>query len=102
MGYIVVASASVLKIAILISAMKAVYEGRLSLEQRVPIEARYQNNDSGCLQHMTPDFKVSLRDALVMMIIVSDNTCTGAVVDLLGLDYINSFSRSIGMKGTTH
>jgi beta-lactamase class A len=51
---------------------------------------------------LTADFSVSLRDALVMMIIVSDNTCTGAVADLLGLDYINSFSRSIGMKGTTH
>jgi beta-lactamase class A len=102
LGDMVVPSASVRKIAILMSAMRAVHEGRLSLGQRLPIEARYQNNDSGCFQHMTADFSVSLRDALVMMIIVSDNTCTGAVADLLRLDYINSFSRSIGMKGTTH
>ena len=37
-----------------------------------------------------------------MMIIVSDNTCTGTVVDMVGLDQINALSRSIGMKGTTH
>ncbi|MBM3925508.1 MAG: serine hydrolase [SAR202 cluster bacterium] len=102
LGGVVVPSASVRKIAILMAAMKASHEGRLSLGQRVPIEARYQNNDSGCFQHLTADFSISLRDALVMMIIVSDNTCTGAVADLLGLEYINSFSRSMGMKGTTH
>ncbi len=102
MGEVVVPSASVRKIAILMTALKAVYEGKLSLDQRVPIEARYQDNDSGCFQHLQPNFSVSLRDALVMMIIVSDNTCTGAVVDILGLDQINNFSRSAGMVGTTH
>ena len=101
-GNVVVPSASVRKIAILMTALKAVYEGKVSLDQRVPIEARYQANDSGCFQHLQPDFSVSLRDALVMMIIVSDNTCTGAVVDILGLDQVNSFSRSVGMVGTTH
>jgi len=47
-GDVVVPSASVRKIAILMSAMKAVHEGQLSLSQRVPIEAKYQNNDSSC------------------------------------------------------
>ena len=101
-GDVVVPSASVRKIAILMTALKAVYEGKLSLDQRVPIEARYQDNDSGCFQHLEPDFSISFRDALVMMIIVSDNTCTGAVADILGLDQINTFSRLVGMRGTTH
>jgi beta-lactamase class A len=37
-----------------------------------------------------------------MMIIVSDNACTGMLADMVGLDAINELSRSIGMKGTTH
>jgi beta-lactamase class A len=37
-----------------------------------------------------------------MMIIVSDNTCTGTVVDLVGLGEIQRWCDAIGMKGTTH
>ena len=37
-----------------------------------------------------------------MMIIVSDNTCTGTVVDMVGLEAINALSQSVGMRGTTH
>jgi beta-lactamase class A len=37
-----------------------------------------------------------------MMIIVSDNTCTGLVVDLVGLEAVQRFCASIGMTGTIH
>jgi beta-lactamase class A len=101
-GHEVVPSASTRKIAIMMAALKAVNEGKLSLEQPVTIQARYQDNDSGCFQHLRPGFTIQLYDALVMMIIVSDNTCTGMVADLVGLDQINALCRSIGMQGTTH
>ena len=101
-GHVVVPSASTRKIAIMMAALKAVNEGKLALEQPVTIQARYQNNDSGCFQHLRPGFTIQLYDALVMMIIVSDNTCTGMVADLVGLDQINALCRSIGMQGTTH
>lgn len=101
-GHEVVPSASTRKIAIMMAALKAVNEGKLSLEQPVTIQARYQDNDSGCFQHLRPGFTIQLYDVLVMMIIVSDNTCTGMVADLVGLDQINALCRSIGMQGTTH
>jgi beta-lactamase class A len=101
-GDVVVPSASTRKIAILMAALKAVNEGSLALDQPVTIQAKYQDNDSGTFQHLQPGFTIQLRDALVMMIIVSDNTCTGTVADLVGLDNVNALCRSIGMKGTTH
>jgi beta-lactamase class A len=101
-GHGVVPSASTRKIAIMMTALKAVHEGKLALEQPVTIQAQYQNNDSGCFQHLQPGFTIQLRDALVMMIIVSDNTCTGTVVDMVGLDPINALCQAIGMRGTTH
>jgi beta-lactamase class A len=101
-GHVVVPSASTRKVAIMMAALKAVHEGKLSLEQPVTIQAKYQDNDSGCFQHLRPGFTIQLYDALVMMIIVSDNTCTGMVADLVGLDQINALCRSIGMQGTTH
>ena len=84
------------------AALKAVHEGKLALDQPVTIEAKYQNNDSGCFQYLQPGFTITLRDVLVMMIIVSDNTCTGTVADMVGLDAINALCQSIDMRGTTH
>jgi beta-lactamase class A len=84
------------------AALKAVNDGKFALDQSITIEARYQANKSGVFQHLQPGFTIQFKDALTMMIIVSDNTCTGTVADMLGLDQINAFCDSIGMMGTTH
>src|SRR2546425_6711916 len=102
LGDVPVPSASTRKISIMMAALAAVHAGKLSLDQRVTIEAKYQDNDSGTFQHLTPGFSITVRDALVMMIIVSDNTCTGTVVDMVGLENIQRYCESIGMTGTAH
>ena len=102
LGDVPVPSASTRKISIMMAALAAVHAGKLSLDQRVTIEAKYQDNDSGTFQHFQPGFTIQFRDALTMMIIVSDNTCTGTVADLVGLDAVNALCRSIRMTGTTH
>ncbi|HXJ84316.1 MAG TPA: serine hydrolase [Candidatus Methylomirabilis sp.] len=101
-GDVPVPSASTRKISIMMAALSAVHAGKLALDQHVTIESRYQDNDSGTFQHLTPGFWITFRDALVMMIIVSDNTCTGTVVDLVGLGEIQRYCESIGLIGTTH
>jgi len=102
LGDVPVPSASTRKISILMAALSAVHAGKVALDQKVTIEARYQDNDSGTFQHLSPGFWITLRDALVMMIIVSDNTCTGMVVDLVGLAQIQQYCEALGMKGTVH
>ena len=102
LGDVPVPSASTRKISIMMAALAAVHAGKLSLDQRVTIEAKYQDNDSGTFQHLTPGFWITLRDALVMTIIVSDNTCTGLVVDLVGLDNVQRYCEAVGMTGTIH
>jgi beta-lactamase class A len=97
-----VPSASTRKISIMMAALKAVHDGKLSLDQKVTIEAKYQDNDSGTFQHLTPGFWITFRDCLVMMIIVSDNTCTGTVVDMVGLGEIQRLCESVGMTRTIH
>ena len=101
-GTVPVPSASTRKISIMMAALATVHAGKLSLDQKVTIEARYQDNDSGTFQHLTPGFWITFRDALVMMIIVSDNTCTGTVVDLVGLETVQRWCESVGLTGTTH
>ncbi|MGE0059407.1 MAG: serine hydrolase [Dehalococcoidia bacterium] len=101
-GDVVVPSASTRKVAILMTALKQVHEGTLRLDQPLEMLAKYQNNTSGTFQHLAPGFTITLKDALTMMIIVSDNTCTGTVSDIVGLDNVQALCNSIGMKGTFH
>ncbi len=101
-GDVPVPSASTRKISIMMAALASVHAGKLALDQAVRMDAKYQDNDSGTFQHLTPGFSITLRDALVMMIIVSDNTCTGTVVDLVGLDAVQRYCEAVGMKKTTH
>src|SRR5437762_13612892 len=95
LGDVPVPSASTRKISIMMAALAAVHSGKLALDQKVTIEARYQDNDSGTFQHLTPGFWITLRDALVMMIIVSDNTWTGLVADLVGVADIQRWCASL-------
>src|SRR5437660_2859094 len=101
-GGVPVPSASTRKISIMMAALAAVHAGKLALDQKVVMDKKYMDNDSGTFQHLQPGFTITFQDALVMMIIVSDNTCTGTVADMVGLDRVNALCRSIGMVGTTH
>jgi len=101
-GDVAVPSASTRKISIMMAALAAVHAGKLSLDQKITIDARFQDNDSGTFQHLTPGFWLTLRDAMVMMIIVSDNTCTGHVVDVVGLGDVQRYTEAVGLRGTVH
>lgn len=101
-GNVVVPSASTRKVAIMAATYAAARAGRLSLDQPVEIDAEHQKTDWGCFQFLTPGFAITLRDAVILMIIISDNTCTGIVADLVGLDAVNALCQSIGMKNTEH
>jgi beta-lactamase class A len=101
-GQTIVPSASTRKIAILMTALAGVHAGDFALDQPVTITEKYQKTTSGCFQHFQPGFTIQFRDALVMMIIVSDNTCTGTIAEMVGLDRVNALCQSIGMTGTAH
>jgi beta-lactamase class A len=101
-GQTIVPSASTRKIAILMTALAGVHAGDFALDQPVTITEKYQKTTSGCFQHFQPGFTIQFRDALVMMIIVSDNTCTGTIAEMVGLDRVNALCQSIGMTGTMH
>src|SRR2546428_14429 len=64
-GDVPVPSASTRKISIMMAALAAVHAGKLALDQKVTIDARYQANDSGTFQHLTPGFWITLRDTLL-------------------------------------
>ena len=102
-GHLAFPSGSTRKVAIMMAVLRAVHQGRLDLNQAIVYEERLREGVmSGTLKYLTPGFSISLRDALVQMIIVSDNVCTRMVMERISLDEINDFCRAAGMADTVH
>ena len=102
-GTTCVRSASTRKIAIMMATLHQVHEGKLSLTDILLLDKHYRSNKSGCFQFFSEDVSLTLQDALLMMIIVSDNACTGALMDTIGgIDAVNAYCKKIGMVHTMH
>jgi beta-lactamase class A len=102
-GARVVPSASTRKTSIMMHALSQVAAGRLDLAAPCTVEERLQRDvASGTYQHMTPGVVLPLRDAIVNMIITSDNVCTQLVLERMDREALNAWCRRVGMAGTTH
>jgi beta-lactamase class A len=78
-----------------------VQQGRIDLTEPVVVtEDLMAGAVSGVFYNMTPGLTFPFRDALLQMIITSDNTCTTRVGERVTVPRLNEFCRSVGMKGT--
>jgi beta-lactamase class A len=94
-----VSAASTIKVPILAAALDEVDAGRLDLGQLIAIPSQ-RTGGSGVL-HALPSLRtLTLADLLTLMIIVSDNTATNVVIDLIGMERVNQFCADAGLKGT--
>ena len=97
----VMPAASLIKVPILIALYQAVEDGRIRLDDRITFGDEHRFPGSGVLQRMSSGVEMSVRDAAVLMIIISDNVATNMVADLVGHDSINEQQRRMGMEQTT-
>ncbi len=93
-------TASCIKVFILMELMRRVAAGDYTLEQKIPMLAQQRVGGSGVLKELGAGIELSLRDVATLMIILSDNTATNMLVDLLGLDAINAMIRGLGLQQT--
>lgn len=98
-----VPSASTRKTSIMMAVLADVVAGRLDLDERITIEAHHAEGvASGVLRYMTPGLVITFRDAVVQMIITSDNIATKLVVDRVDCDRLNAWCARAGLAGTVH
>jgi beta-lactamase class A len=96
-------SASTRKTSIMMAALKAVNDGRLNLDEQITYEERYAEEvASGIFRYLSPGIVISLRDAVVGMMVLSDNVCTKMVFERLNLEEVDRYCKTIGMIGTHH
>ena len=96
-----VGSASTIKVPILLEALRQARGGELCLDTQYAVGAEQRCDGSGVLTHLHDGLVVNLRDLLTLMIIVSDNAATNIVMDIVGVDNVNSTLRAFGYTGTT-
>ncbi len=94
-------TASLIKVPILIGLYQAVEDGRIALDDRITFGDEHRFPGSGVLQRMSTGVEMSVRDAAVLMIIISDNVATNMIADLVGHDFINDQHRRMGLEKTT-
>lgn len=95
-----VQTASVIKLAILFEALKQIQEGKAHFDDKLTLTKDNQVSGSGVLMFFDAPHTLTLKDALTMMVIVSDNTATNLAIDHLGLNNIDDRIQWMGLKNT--
>jgi len=92
-------TASTIKLAIVYELFKQVEEGRVRLDQTIVLDRSAKVGGSGVLHELgTPT--LSVRDYATLMVILSDNTATNVIIDLLGMDNVTRRMADLGLKDT--
>ena len=94
-----IVSASIIKVGIMLCALKEVEKGNLSLYQKILVKNEQILNDTMVFED--GEKRYSLLEIITWMIINSDNTATNVIIDILGLDKINAFFKDHKMQNTT-
>src|SRR5215217_2181242 len=93
-----VRTASTIKIAVMIEAFARVAEGKAKWTDEVVLTKEKKVSGSGILAELSDGLKLTLRDGVNLMMILSDNTGTNLVLDVLTTDAVNARMESLGFK----
>jgi beta-lactamase class A len=93
-------SASVIKVPILVELMYRVEEGAVGLDDPLSMLELDRAPGSGMLRHLSAPFSLSVRDAALLMIALSDNTATNLVLEKLGPRSVGVRMGELGLPGT--
>jgi beta-lactamase class A len=93
--------ASAIKIHILAEVYRQADQGKFKLSDIRPLPEHVRVGGSGVLNELGKNsVSMSIRDYAVLMIVLSDNTATNFLIDLVGMQNVNTFLRSIGTTKT--
>ena len=95
-----VKTASTIKIAVMIEAFARVAEGRAKWTDELVLTKAARYSGSGILPELGDGLRLTLRDCVNLMMLISDNTATNMVLDYLTTDAVNARMDSIGIKQT--
>ncbi len=94
-------TASLIKLPVMVEALRQVGEGNIALDDVVTVRQEDMVPGSGILtRHFTPGATITLRDAMRLMIVYSDNTATNLVADAIGIAATGQQMKQLGLQST--
>lgn len=91
-------SASLIKTPIMLCALEEVEKGLLTLDTKIPVQPLNCVGDEAPVIRNGSDVPLSV--LLEYMITDSNNSATNVLIDTLGMEKVNAFSRRIGLHDT--
>ncbi|MGE5591235.1 MAG: serine hydrolase [Bacillota bacterium] len=92
-------AASVIKVPIMVEAFHQAHNGLLDLDrERLTWTRADQVGGDGVIRLLTPGTRLSVRDLITLMIVISDNAATNLLIDRLGRDAIRQCLKRCGMS----
>jgi beta-lactamase class A len=95
-----VPTASTIKIAVMVEAFARVSEGKAKWTDELVLTKEKKVGGSGILPEFADGLHLTFRDGVTLMMIMSDNTATNLVIDVLTADAVNARMDSLGLKET--
>ena len=95
-----VRTASTIKIAVIIEAFARVAEGKAKWTDELVLTKAARYGGSGVLPELSDGLRLTLRDCVNLMMVVSDNTATNMVLDYVSTDAVNDRMNALGFKAT--
>lgn len=93
-------SASVIKIAILMTVMEKIQQKVLNLNTSLILKSTDKVGGAGNLIASSSGSNVTIKELLELMITISDNTATNILIDKIGMGEINNFIKKMNLKKT--
>ena len=96
-----IASASTIKLPILVAFFQDVDRGKIALDEKLTITQNLIAEGSGNMQYETPGTEFSALETADKMISISDNTATNMLIERLGgIEKLNQRFADMGLKAT--
>jgi beta-lactamase class A len=93
-------AASVIKLPVLVEALRQAQSGELRLDERLPIRAENKVGGFGILKDLESLVELTLIDLLTLMIVISDNTAANLCIERVGMAAVNVSMAALGLRGT--
>ena len=92
--------ASAFKVPVLVEVLAQVKEEKFRLDDEISIQKTDQHLGSGMLSSLTaPGIKLSIRNLINLMMMISDNSATDLLVEKVGAENVTKRLRQFGIEG---
>lgn len=93
-------SASTIKLVIMAAVMDEVKKGKISFDDKILLTKDRLCGGDGILKEFDIEHEFTLKEIMTLMIIISDNTATNILIDLIGMQNINNIAVEMGLEFT--